>query len=236
MYEIEYKLLNDKIDCSAEGLQAGVDEAGRGPVIGPMIMALVEFQAKDISKLEDLGIKDSKKLTPLTRVRVYKALMKMRNRILLVKVPPPIIDEWVLRGAGLNALEAYLVAQLVKRYKVCSSSIFLDAPSNANSFKKYLIKYGLRNKKLIVDVHAEEKWIIVAAASIVAKVARDYEIEQIKRVVGFDIGSGYPSDPKTRSVLGILVNNFPEYVRKSWKTVKEIVNRSGDKKLDSFIK
>lgn len=237
MCRIEYELLSNKINCSFEALQAGVDEAGRGPVIGPMVISLVEVHTKDIFKLKNLGVSDSKKLTPSTREKIYKELIRMRNRILLVKVPPSVIDEWVLGGEGLNALEAYSVAQLVKKYEVCSHSIFLDAPSNASSYRKYLLKYGLKNKRLIIDVHAEEKWVIVAAASIIAKVIRDREIERIRRIVGFDIGSGYPSDPKTLNVLEILVRDFPEYVRRSWKTVKEIINRSSrNNSLDNFIR
>ena len=236
MNEIEYAILNNKLNCNCERLRAGVDEAGRGPVIGPMVMALVEADERDFPILQKLGIRDSKKLTPSKRNEIYHEIMKLKNRILIAKVPPRIIDEWVLGGAGLNALEAYLISQLINKYNVCSDIIFLDAPSNAKSFKNYLVKYGVNGKKLVADVHAEEKWIVVAAASIIAKVTRDREIDKIRNMVGFDIGSGYPSDPKTQEVLEIMIREYPQFVRKSWKTARKIIEKNKNVSLSNLLR
>ncbi len=236
MNEIEYAILNNKLNCNCERLRAGVDDVGRGTVIDPMVMALVEADERDFPILQKLGIRDSKKLTPSKRNEIYHEIMKLKNRILIAKVPPRIIDEWVLGGAGLNALEAYLISQLINKYNVCSDIIFLDAPSNAKSFKNYLVKYGVNGKKLVADVHAEEKWIVVAAASIIAKVTRDREIDKIRNMVGFDIGSGYPSDPKTQEVLEIMIREYPQFVRKSWKTARKIIEKNKNVSLSNLLR
>lgn len=224
MNELTLTTLNDRLNCSEAKIHAGIDEAGRGPVIGPMVMAVVEAHVNDIPVLQKIGIKDSKRLAPKKREEIYNKLLQLDNRVIVATISPRLIDEWVLNGNGLNALEAYVVAKLINSHRICANMIYLDAPSNSSSYKSYLEKYGITSKKLVVDTHAEEKWIIVAAASIIAKVTRDNEINQIKKIVGLDFGSGYPSDPKTRAALKIIIKKFPEYVRKSWKTVRGLSN------------
>ncbi len=239
MSELEYEIINNKIICSSVGLQAGVDEAGRGPVIGPMIMALFETRVENIPRLEELGVKDSKKLSPSIRKKIFNELINHENRIIVAKIPPKIIDEWVINGNGLNALEAHVTVEMIRKYNVCSDVIYVDVPSNVTSYKNYLARYiaesGIDDKNIRVDIKAEEKWVVVATASIIAKVIRDKEIENIKKIIGFDVGSGYPSDPRTKASLGILLREFPDFVRKSWKTVKKTIKSETNTTLDNFL-
>jgi len=220
---LEISILNNKLECEdvTKHIIAGIDEAGRGPVIGPMVIAYLEIEEENIKKLVRIGARDSKEITPSKRRVIFRHIIGMRARVIVAKIPPKIIDEWVNNKKSLNALEAYVISRILREYPTCADIIYIDAPSNVNSYTRYLKTFGV-NKRLVIETKADKKWPIVAAASIVAKVIRDKEIDKIKRQIGIDIGSGYPSDPKTRKNLSLIIKRYPELVRKSWKTLKNI--------------
>ena len=88
-------------------------------------------------------------------------------------------------------------------------------------FKNEIEKFQ-NNLKVVAEHGADDKYAIVSAASIVAKVERDMEINKIKKEFK-DIGSGYPSDPKTISFLkNTPYNDLPDFVRRSWATVERM--------------
>jgi len=212
-------------------LYCGIDEAGRGPVIGPMAVACIVVNEKTINALEKLGVRDSKTLLPSTRIKLYKRLGFIAEKVHVRIVSPPEIDKAVFGKTfkNLNDLEAFMAASLIAEvYEPDVSKIFVDSPDiNPERYKlrilKHLNKLGLRvePKKLICENKAESKYVIVAAASIIAKVRRDLIIEKLKTIYG-DIGSGYPSDPVTREFLkrAIKAGKTPPIIRFSWKTLK----------------
>jgi len=221
---IKFEVLRDSLDLKEENyIIAGIDEAGRGPVIGPLVVAYVEVDSKILRKLIKLGVRDSKMLSPNKRKTLFRLIMTFPTRIVIAKIDPDVIDEWVLGKKGLNSLEAYVVSRLIEGYRVCARKIYIDAPSNETSYREYLSKYGVRRELVIVEIKADKKWPVVSMASVIAKVIRDEEIDALKRKLGIDFGSGYPSDPKTRSALPILIKLSPEIVRKSWKTIRKIM-------------
>ncbi|MGC8994411.1 MAG: ribonuclease HII [Pyrobaculum sp.] len=191
---------------------AGVDEAGRGPVVGPLVIAVV---AGDGEALRRLGVRDSKKLTPGAREALYREVLRVAECVNYVVVEPHEVDRYASRGL-LNALELDYTARLIK---LCPADVYyVDSPDvDADRYGSGL---SFLTGRRVVALHKGEKVPQVAAASIVAKVVRDRLLEVVKREVG-DFGSGYPSDRRTVEWLraGLVPR---ECVRWSWGTVGKL--------------
>lgn len=198
----------------------GIDEAGRGSMIGPLVVAGITIDQSKIKKLGDLGVKDSKKLTPVTREKLYKKILKISDDYAVIKSTPTQIDAHVLIHK-LNHLEATLMAKIIKKLQPVVS--YVDSCDvNAARFGKELNKLA-RTGKVKSYHHADSRFLVVSAASIIAKVNRDREIAKLHKL--YDLGSGYPSDAKTVSFVGewfLEHGKMPEFVRKSWKPVKNM--------------
>ena len=215
-------------------LVSGVDEAGRGSIIGPLVIACVTADKKIIRKFSKLGVKDSKKVTPKNREILSKIIMEESQHVSITRLSEKKIDKAVrLRKEfakkknyypgnkiiGLNELEANSIAKMMNELK--SSSIYVDSCDvNPERFKQRIINRIDTRMKIYSRHKADERYIIVAAASIIAKFNRDKEILKLERIHG-NIGSGYPSDQITRRFLRewIIKNKeMPDFTRKSWKT------------------
>lgn len=217
-------------------LIAGVDEAGRGPVIGPMVIACTVINHKNLKKLEAIGVKDSKELSPNKREFLAKKLKKL-VRIFIEIIEPIEIDKAVeSKSTNLNMLEAKKTASLIARANV--DKVFIDCPSNNINAYKTLLKKLIKNKtdkkiELVVE-HKAERHPIVAAASIIAKVLRDQIVKDLKQKIGVDFGSGYPSDPITQEFITKLEGD-EDFLRSSWITAKRVLNKKhGQKRLLDF--
>lgn len=208
---------------------AGVDDAGRGPIIGPLVIGGVSLPRDRITDLLNLGVKDSKLLTPSTRVRLAKRIKRVVTGTSLREIQPQEIDDVVLHGRKLrklNFLEAKVMAEVIN--ELHPSEVYVDA-SDVNE-KRYgedirsFLTDNLRTIKIISEHHADRNYPQVSAASIIAKVHRDEVIDQLHAEYG-DFGSGYITDPKTMNFLRRYRrshNAYPQIVRLSWKTAKEI--------------
>ena len=186
---------------------AGIDEAGRGPVIGPMVMTIAAIDESLEFELQTMGVKDSKLLTPKQR-REMAEMIRQTCKLETIIVPAKAIDEAVMHPSrNLNILEAEvagkLIDKLVKRMKKESiKSVVLDCPStNPEAYLVEMKKHYKSDVKLIAEHKADLKHLIVGAASIIAKTVRDEEIERLKQEHGVDFGSGYPGDAKTASFV-----------------------------------
>ncbi|MFH1072736.1 MAG: ribonuclease HII [Nanoarchaeota archaeon] len=215
---------------------AGIDEAGRGPVIGPMVIAICLIDEKDEFQLKSMGVKDSKLLTPREREKLFLLIKSMsRNRIMIL--PPKKIDEAVnAKKFNLNWLEATVSARLINVTK--PDKVILDCPSNnIKAYTAYLSKLinpKLKDKiKIIAEHKADLHYPIVSAASILAKVTRDKEIQKLKDTYKIDFGSGYPSDPITADFVRKYWNVYP-FFRKSWETWKAAAEAQEQKKLGEY--
>jgi|FLOH01.1.fsa_nt_gi ribonuclease HII len=217
-------------------LIGGIDEAGRGPAIGPMVMAIASIRKEDEFKLQSIGVKDSKLLSKKKRDELY-FIIKDICRTAVIKISPEEVDEAVNSSSdNLNWLEARTSAKLIK--KVPSNQVVLDCPStNLSSYKEY-IQNRINNKKIkiIVEHKADLNHLIVGAASIIAKVERDREIEKIKEEIGKDFGSGYSSDPDTQGFIERFWNHpeYSKFMRKSWDTWKKHHHQKSQKSLGEF--
>jgi ribonuclease HII len=213
-----------------KGYVIGIDDAGRGCVIGPLVIAGVTIDIDLMKELGAIGVKDSKKLSPDNRERLYDLLISNGIKHEVVKISPRRIDAYVRRRKKhekLNKLEAMNMAEVINRLE--GDTAIIDAcDNNLAVFCRQIATRLKRNVRLIVTHKADLLYPVVSAASIVAKVERDREIAMLRRKYG-DFGSGYPSDRKT---IDFLENWFKEYcsfppiVRMAWKTIKKLKSRS----------
>ena len=198
-------------------LVCGVDDAGRGSVLGPLVIAGIVIKRTKINQLKKQGIRDSKKLTPLARERLYKKIINIVDDYYVTRISPKIIDKSVFNHS-LNHLEARYMAKVIS--KLSPSIAFVDSCDvNPHRFGKEISKLTFRSKIKSYH-HADSKFVVVSAASILAKVSRDRAITKLKKK--YNIGSGYPSDPKTKAFIkkSIKRNEPLTFIRKSWKPVQ----------------
>jgi len=198
-------------------LVCGIDEAGRGSVLGPLVIAGIVIKRTKINQLKKQGIRDSKKLTPLARERLYKKIINIVDDYYVTRISPKIIDKSVFNHS-LNHLEARYMAKVIS--KLSPSIAFVDSCDvNPHRFGKEISKLTFRSKIKSYH-HADSKFVVVSAASILAKVSRDRAITKLKKK--YNIGSGYPSDPKTKAFVkkSIKRNEPLTFIRKSWKPVQ----------------
>lgn len=200
----------------------GIDEAGRGPVIGPMVFAGVAVE-NDIL-LKKLGVKDSKRHSPARRGKLAEEIKKIAEYETLI-ITAEEIDE-KRKIMTINDIEVEGFAEIIKRLK--PGIVYADAADvDEERFKNDILRKLDFEVEIISKHKADDIYPVVSGASIIAKTTRDYEIEKIKEEIGVDFGSGYPSDVRTRTFLEKWINekgNLPPYTRKSWKTVRSMRN------------
>ncbi len=203
----------------------GIDEAGRGPLIGPMVMAGVVLDEAGKKKLKELGVKDSKLVLHPKRVKLAAEIRKIAKSYKVIVVTTAEIDDALNSPEmNLNRLEAVKTAMVINELK--PSTAIVDCPSNNIAAYKEYLKIFLKDKgmKLVVENKADLHYIESAAASILAKVKREEEVEKLKKKYG-DMGSGYPSDPKTKEVLKKNWKRHPEIFRRTWASHKKLAEQ-----------
>ena len=207
----------------------------RGPVIGPLVMCGVLIKEEDEAKLKSIGAKDSKLLTPRTREILFDQIKGMVKDYKIIIIPPADIDKVLLsKDSNLNWLEADISAKIINVLK--PDKVVLDCPSpNIKAYKAY-VKKKIDNKKVVIvaEHKADVNFPVVSAASILAKVTRDREIEKLKKKIGIDFGSGYPSDERTKEFLKKYYKDFPDIFRKTWSSYKRVAGVKNQKKLGEF--
>jgi ribonuclease HII len=206
-------------------LVAGVDEAGRGCVIGPLVVAGIAVESEKLLQLKELGVKDSKLLTAKKREELYPEIIKIIHSYHVIKVLPYVIDKhvWCTKtNFKLNWLEAQTMAKIIQQLN--PEEAYVDAADVLQDRFGERIKECLTIKPTIISKHkADRTYPVVSAASIIAKVERDREIEVIKGKYG-DCGTGYLADEQTTVFLKLMLqqNNgsYPSCVRKSWEPAR----------------
>jgi len=213
-----------------EELFIGVDDAGRGPVIGPMVIAGVLLDKNAAERFKKLGVKDSKLLLPGVRERLAKEIKTFSISHEIVKILPEEIDSAVQsKTFNLNKLEAakmgYVINTLSQSLpKDAKVTVYVDCPStNIPAWRNVLMGFiEKKDMNFKVEHKCDLNHVECSAASVLAKVTRDEEVEKIKKWIKEDIGSGYPADPVT---IEFLKKNMKKYedsgiFRKSWQTFK----------------
>ncbi len=217
-------------------LICGIDEAGKGPVIGPLVMAGVVIDSEDEFKLKMLGVKDSKLLTKEKRDELYKKILGLVKSYKIISVTPDIIDEHLKsEKSNLNILEAKTTTEILN--ELGPQKAIIDLPDkNPERYQEYILE-DLKNKdmELVTEHKADYNYPVVAAASILAKVTRDKYIDFLKEKFGEDFGSGYMSDEKTQKFLEKHWNNHSiNFFRKEWVSWKNLKKEKEQKRLFEF--
>ncbi|MEM1725948.1 MAG: ribonuclease HII [Candidatus Bathyarchaeia archaeon] len=216
-------------------LIAGIDDAGRGSVIGPLVIAGILIDNGMMQQLKDLGVRDSKLLSPKRREELADKIKKIVLKWTVVKLSPAEIDKVVEAGRKLhklNRLEAQAMAKVIEELK--PDIVYVDASDIIEErFKQHISEYLTFDVEIISEHKADRKYPVVSAASIIAKVERDTEIKKLHAMYG-DIGCGYPSDPKTISFLSRVIQErgeYPDFVRRSWKPAKKLKSEKTSRQL-----
>ena len=215
----------------------GVDEAGRGPVLGPLVIAGVSYV--DDSLLIKSHIRDSKKIAPKVREILANKIKKSASNFEVLIIKASDIDD-MRKVMTLNEIEVNAFSQVIKKLEpvVC----YVDsADVNEKRFAIDILS-KLSFKTDIISKHkADELYPIVGAASILAKTTRDKIVreieEELQNKLNLPLGSGYPADPVTQNFLKkwlMKYGRFPPEVRHSWKTIQNLMNDRNLKRLDEF--
>ncbi len=220
---------------------AGVDEAGRGPVIGPMVFCAFAIDEELSNTLKDRGVKDSKILSFEQRENLYDWLVSFK-KFKSFALSAFEITIMMRSKIGLNDIEAKIVSNLLLELSkdVAISKAIIDSPDPiASKYEKRIRRFNNLEFNLQCENKADFNYPVVSAASIIAKVERDRLIEEIKtdlskKGIDFDFGSGYPHDPKTIEFLEKYHQNenVQIYLRQEWATVKRFKTKQF--KLDNF--
>lgn len=209
----------------------GIDEAGRGCIIGPMVICAAAINPLEEYKLKEMGVKDSKKLSPSQRENLYGKVGKL-CKYTTVKVTAEELNV-LMDKHNLNEIEAIKIAQAIDQLAIRDATVYVDSPDNVPAkFARRIEKYVKTRVRIVSANRADDTYVIVGGASIIAKVTRDREIEKIKKETGIDFNSGYTSDPKTQAVIARR-KDYPRlepYLRTKWSTLR--VDKQ--KKLSEF--
>lgn len=213
----------------------GIDEAGRGSVLGPLVVGGFAIPSQAVPSLRALGVRDSKTLLPAKREALYAELLR-RGRARTVVLPPARIDPMVERG-GLNRLEADAFAELVRAFDPEEARV--DAcDTSAARFGRIVRALSGSSCPVRSRHKADRDDPVVGAASIVAKVERDRAIALLSRDLAVPIGSGYPSDPTTMRFLAAWLEGHPherpDWLRQSWAPARKLLERRATHALEEF--
>lgn len=219
-------------------LVLGVDDAGRGPVIGPMILAGCVLTKDAELKLKKLGVKDSKEITQKRREFLEEKIKEMAVDYAVSVIYPDEIDFTNSEGLKLNELEAVHAAKIITKLMKGKGKmeVFVDCPSPVISkWQNYLkskIK-DLSNIYLSCEHKADKNHVSVSAASILAKCEREREMDKLREIYGQKIGTGYPADPLTIKFLEKEAANLKDkgVFRKTWVTWKKAYDNINQQKL-----
>lgn len=212
----------------------GIDEAGRGSVIGPMVIGGVLIDEANEEKLAKIGVRDSKELTPAQRERMATQIKKVAKDWVTVRITAKEIDE-LRKKKNLNVIEAEKMAEIIKLMK--ADRAYVDAPQvSTDKFKNVLLHLAKNHTEIITENYADKKYKTVSAASIIAKVDRDAEVEKIKKEVGFDFGVGYSHDARSIEFVKkcLREKKHLDYIRHSWTTVQELKGKRKQKKIVEY--
>ena len=218
-------------------LVLGIDEAGRGPVLGSMFIAGALIDENHDHALKNDGVKDSKLVTPANRTRLAKKIRQIAKEIHFVEITAREIDE-KRKVMSLNELEALKIAELIESFKKKPEKIIIDAPDpDASNFTRRIKKYtSLKDMQVVSEHKADVHYAPVSAASIIAKTERDKSIRALERKHKVKLGTGYSHDARAIAFLEECSkrDSWPDFVRHSWETSRRVKNAKFQKKIFEF--
>ncbi|MCX8189906.1 MAG: ribonuclease HII [Candidatus Diapherotrites archaeon] len=215
---------------------AGIDEAGRGPVLGPLVICGALASKEQEEQLIELGVRDSKELSPKKRSSMFSKIKNIVQDYAIVKISAAELNN-LMPTKSLNEIEAFKAAQIIEQLRPRPEIVIVDAPDVIQeNYGKRIQKY-LSYRPLIKSEHfADSKYAVVSAASILAKVERDAEISEYVNKYG-DIGSGYWHDPATKKFIEKYVEEngkLPPFARSLWDPAIKTLESKLQKRITDF--
>lgn len=224
----------------------GADEAGRGAILGPLVVSIVGVKSSSVRKLTDIGVRDSKLLTEKRRKHLYDDIVAIAEHVKIKCITPTEINETMTNDISINELEAKSFSEIFNQIDGEVSQIFLDSPDVIPErfgvrFSMYSTRptrvvgikgdpreKGVKYTRIVSEHKADARYPVVSAASIIAKVTRDAEIAKLQKRLKMKIGSGYPSDELTIRTLRDNLKNeaLAEHIRFKWSTIDRIKQTS----------
>lgn len=222
-------------------LTLGIDDAGRGPVVGPMVLAGCLLEEEAEKELKNLGVKDSKQVTPKRREILAEKIREKAEAFEIVLASPSEIDNTNHNGINLNTLEAIKAAEIINKINkgFAKIKVIVDCPSPSITKWTDELKTKIENLSNL-EVHCEHKadvnHVSVSAASILAKSEREKQMAVLKEKYGKELGSGYCSDPKTCAFLETYSQTYKQdgLFRQTWATWRVACSKAEQKKLKDF--
>lgn len=217
-------------------LISGVDEAGRGPVIGPLVLAYASVKKSKEEELLDIGVKDSKLLTVEEREDILPKVKDIVTEFDIISIEASELNK-LMTWKSLNEIEAMKIGEVLNRVKTRPEVVYVDCPDTVpQNFNRRLMKYVSYRPMFKIEHKADMKYPIVSGASIIAKIFRDKCIEELgeKYSEYGDIGNGYPHDSNTiKFIENYLEKNkkLPDFIRTEWSTAKRLENNLFQQKL-----
>ena len=215
----------------------GVDEAGRGPVLGPLVIAGVVVE--DDASLKELDVRDSKQVSPKKRCLLARQIKKIVAKYEIIRISASDIDD-MRKVMTLNEIEVSAFRRVIEKLK--PDMCYVDAADvNEKRFGRDILSQLSFQLEIVSRHNADRLYPVVAAASILAKTTRDELVEEIatelRKKLDLPLGSGYPADPITQTFLKTWIKKYgkaPPYVRHSWKTAQKLLAENKMKTLDKF--
>ncbi|KAG0435788.1 Ribonuclease H2 subunit A [Dictyocoela muelleri] len=209
---MERNILKCELNPTIKKVKVGIDEAGRGPVLGYLVYGCIIYESN-----KNYGFKDSKSITKISREQMYNKIIQNKIGYIYNALHPQYLSN-EMNLKSLNQISHESVFRILDivfdNYKNCE--VFIDGLGNNDKYLRILNR-RYPGKKFVIKNRADSIYDVVSGASILAKVIRD------KLLSNFTNVSGYPSDPDT---ITWLINKFepvfgfPEIARFSWQTVK----------------
>lgn len=241
--ELKELAANDSME--GKDVEVGIDEAGRGPVLGPMVYGGVAWPITFQDKLAKLGFRDSKKLDEAARDTLFEHLGQLNGKIIATKavVSSPLqisTKQFSWKKESLNTFSHNCAISIIRHFLskgLRVTKAFLDTVGDAKKYQDLLV-YEFRDVvpqiEFVVSSKADDIWPVVSAASIIAKVTRDKAIQNtvFKESINVsrEFGCGYPGDEKTIKWLNDHFTPFfgyPSIVRFSWSTISKRLENKG---------
>jgi len=192
------------------------------------------IEENDEEKLRKIGVKDSKMLTPKQRERLFPLIKKIAKDYVALKVSAKEIDE-SRKIKNLNIIEAEKMAQIIK---IMGADIaYVDTPqASTEKFKAILLTLAKNRTEIIAENYCDERYPVCSAASIIAKVERDREVEKIKKIVNYNFGVGYSHDARSIDFVKkcLREKKHLEFIRHSWVTVDILKSKKEQKSLKEY--
>jgi len=238
-----YPHCSDFIEDQETEFCMGIDEAGRGPVLGPMVYSAAWCPVTAKDKIATMGFMDSKKLKPQTRELLFKTIrgqkgIKEQLGFKVIVIGPEELSYKMLsiQKINLNAISHSAAIQLIQQALtkgIKLTEVFLDTVGDPKKYRR-LLKRKFPTLSITVCPKADVIYPIVSAASICAKVIRDQTLKSWQFKEGNitssrEFGSGYPSDPTTKRWLKQNIDKifgFPSVIRFSWKPCIRVLDKN----------